>query len=254
MSTEITPTCDSKTRFYSGNKNTYGLLPGPLSLGGTCPCATEGHEGCLGIEKGRTLPSCYVYRTISYRPAVGSILKHNTDLLMSCEGFKRQQLMVNEFSRFVNAWNLRKKRQDDIGAIPYYRIHWSGDCPDLAYANDLAAAMRLFDGQIEFWGYSRALFTVPVMLGIPNVTWYVSMDPVNRNASVKFLMAFCPEVIRRDSMERMNVSFAYMASEPWPEFTKMAPCPSDSGKVPHAEACRQCRLCLTGKPIFFKRK
>lgn len=252
----IIPTCDSKTRFYSGNKNTFGLLPGPLDQGGTCPAATCGKGGCIGIEDGRTLPSCYVYRTINYRPAVGGILKQNTDLLMGCQGSVRVRIFEREFARFADAWETRRRSKGDLGNIPYYRIHWSGDCPDISYAADLAQAMKSFNGKIKFWGYSRALFTVPIMAQVPNVSWYLSMDPVNVVGHMQFLHAFYPEAISRDSVEKCNISYALMDSKAPadPMFKAMVPCPSDSGKVPHAEACRQCRLCLTGKPIFFKRK
>lgn len=253
---DIIPSCDSKTRFYSGNKNTFGLLPGPLEQGGTCPAATCGKGGCIGIEEGRKLPSCYVYRTISYRPAVGGVLKQNTDLLNSCEGFARQRILRREFARFADAWETRRRTVGDVGREPWYRIHWSGDCPNIAYAVDLAEAMKAFNGRIKFWGYSRALFTIPIMATVPNVTWYLSMDPVNKEECTKFLKEFFPEAIRRDSVERCNISYAVMsdAFPINPELKSMVPCPSDSGKVPHAEACRQCRLCLSGKPIWFKRK
>ena len=253
---QIIPTCDSKTRFYSGNRNTFGLLPGPLEMGGTCPAATCGHGGCLGLENGRQLPSCYVFRTINFRPAVGEVLRHNTELLMSVTGFRRQRLFAAEFIRFAESWHQRRKRVGDVGKEPYYRIHWSGDCPDLAYACDLAQAMKSFDGQIKFWGYSRALFTVPVMAGLPNVTWYLSMDPVNEEASVNFLRAVMPEVLDRNSVWKTNISFAYM-SDTYPEnpqLQAMVHCPTDAGKQSTSGACSHCRQCLSGKPIWFKRK
>ena len=253
---DIIPTCDSKTRFYSGNKNTFGLLPGPLDQGGTCPAATCGKGGCLGIEKGRTLPSCYVYRTISYRPAVGNVLEQNTKLLMGCEGLERVRVFSREFGRFADAWETRRRSVGDIGKEPYYRIHWSGDCPDISYASDLAEAMKAFNNQIKFWGYSRALFTIPIMAQVPNVSWYLSMDPVNMDECTEFLKAFYPEALTRTSVEKCNISFALMSDKypESPDLKAMVPCPSDAGKVPHAEACRQCRLCLSGKPIWFKRK
>lgn len=253
---EIIPTCDSKTRFYSGNKNTFGLLPGPLEQGGTCPAATCGKGGCIGIEEGRKLPSCYVYRTISYRPAVGGVLEQNTKLLLGCQGLERVRLFAHEFGRFADAWETRRRSVGDIGKEPYYRIHWSGDCPDVSYAADLAQAMKAFDGIIKFWGYSRALFTIPIMAQVPNVIWYLSMDPVNMEESMKFLKTFYPEAIRRDSVEKCNISYALMDTvfPIHPEHKAMVTCPTDAGKVPTAEACRNCRQCLSGKPVFFKRK
>ena len=56
----IKPTDDRKTQAYRGQKNTFGLLPGKLDCGGTCPGATDGPGGCQEKPRGRQIAVCYV--------------------------------------------------------------------------------------------------------------------------------------------------------------------------------------------------
>jgi hypothetical protein len=248
MSDSIIPTCDSKTRFFKGDKNTFGLLPGPVNCGGTCPWSTYGKGGCREIRPGRTTATCYVEKLMRFRPAAKAVLKHNTELLMSCRRHNRVQLFDREFERY----HIASAR---AGLVPgYYRIHWAGDCPDNGYAMDLAEAMSHWAGEIRFWGYSRALFTVPVMATVPNVRWYVSTDPVNADLALKFLREICwsgnavPE----------NVSVAYMGDELLKDEASRAftACPVDTGAMSYDGACAKCRLCMDkgNVPIWFRRK
>ena len=240
MKGKIIPTSDTKTSWFDGDKNTFGLLPGPKSKGGTCLCATTEAGGCMETRKGRTLPTCYVYHIAAFRPNVLNSLAANTELLTSCSGSERVDIFASEFQRYVESWSRYVSRNTDtVHSLPAYRIHWSGDCPDIGYVADLRIAMEFFPG-MRFWGYSRAQFTIPVMRGLKNCMWYLSVDDVTMEPSREFI-----RLIARDT----QVSLAYMGKEKHEGFEQ---CGSDT--VGHKGACKQCQKCLRGEPVWFPRR
>lgn len=236
---KIKPTCDRKTRCKPTDKNTFGLLPGPRKNGGTCSDCTAAHGGCMYISEGKKLPACYVFKTMAYSPSTKYVLEHNTKLLTKIKGEKRIKIFIDEFTRFYNSGG------------KYYRIHWSGDCPDLEYTCDLAAAMKAMNGKVHFWGYSRSLFTVVPMSKIPNVTWYISADSVNLKKVITFMQKLYPDVLNGKG----PVWLAYMSkTKPPAVLGKMVSCPADSKQIDIENACQKCKLCIRGTSIWFKQK
>lgn len=228
MTDWLKPTVDRKVWAYKGQRNTFGLLPGPE---GTCPGATLGAGGCRTMTRpGR--PDCYVYRIMQIYGGVRRILEHNTMLLKGAAQPVQEELLRNEFQRFVN-----DPRRPEGGC---YRLHWAGDIFDRQYARALRRTMEEFS-QVNFWTYTRSFDLVDEFRGQRNLLLYLSLDPCNR-----------------------DLGLATHAREPWtricwleptrPEGLKLLACPVDEGRLALEGACHKCRLCLRGHSIWFKTK
>lgn len=270
--TALKPTCDRKTKFWKNQQNTYGLLPG---LEGSCPCATTAAGGCWYVEAGRKLPTCYVAHTCSCYGGVKGVLEHNTQALMQAPYWGKVELLDAEFRRFRSA-ELRhlgeEAKSKDFS--PYYRIHWSGDIFNEEYARALASAIQL-NSDIHFWCYTRSFFAVPHLCNIPNLTLYLSLDPVN---VVQGLMVFAEHKNNKN-----NLQFCYMSPEDnfgghlgrvnamlkdenhlrklcgYPlkktDFdTTMRVCPVDSGTLALEGGCAKCQRCVrkVPQPVWFQ--
>jgi hypothetical protein len=175
-------------------------------------------------------------------PNVRALLEHNTALLVVTKPTYDDQvrLFTQEFERFKKAEMKRDK--PDL----WYRIHWSGDIPDEQYARALRAAMEQH-ADINFWGYTRSFFSVPIMAGMKNCTWYLSLDPVN--------IAEGYEIYEKTKNESKadNLSVCYMSKElPGKMKKEYAFCPVDIKKMDLEGGCAKCRLCLKGRPVWFK--
>ena len=254
----LKPTGDRKTRFRNAQKNTFGLYPGPTG-DGTCPYATLGEGGCSQIKPGRKLPTCYVFRTITAYKNVGPALLHNTNLLRTATHTEKVALLTSEFKRF------HRIESEQADPKMFYRLHWSGDIFDQAYAEALSEAMCAFP-DITFWNYTRS-FSEGAWLAFhtPNLLQYFSLDVVNIEPGL------CLYFTTRDTkgmqgqlllsyMSPVNdfaARYAELRSRHaiWPEGAPvLTACPTDEQKLPVADACSKCRKCLTSKHIWFKTK
>jgi hypothetical protein len=231
----LKPTADRKTQVRSSQKNTFGLLPGLPEDGGTCPGATGGCAGCLSKPNGRKTSICYVDRLMRGRKAIGRVLKSNTELFSEAIYSEKVLLLLREFKRFYETETKRKSCDSEL----WYRIHWAGDIPDPEYAHALREAIEVFPF-INFWGYTRSFFSVPMLAGLKNLRWYISLDDENRQEGLEVYNQFS---------DRGNIHLCWMR-ETCPDGFR--PCPVDSGRMELEYACQQCRLCLTGKPVWFK--
>ena len=232
MNEKLRPSNDSKTRAYSSQMNTFGLLPGPE---GTCPDATFGPGGCMEIKPGRKCPTCYVHKIANFRKNIMANLQHNTDLLKQANKDEMSLILANEFNRFE--LNEIKKERTDRN----YRLHWSGDIFSSDYADALIDAMSQFPG-IQFWGYTRSISLYPKFANLPNCILYLSVDDVN------FEQAY---PIYRQHCHHQNLSIAYLRATQ-PDYINLAVCPADAGIIGHEGACHHCRQCLRGVPIWLK--
>jgi hypothetical protein len=234
----IKPASDRKTQAYPSQLNTFGTLPGDPRKGGTCPGATTAAGGCQEIKKGRKLPTCYVEKLMSAYKGVRTSLQHNTDLLLNANYDEKITLFLNEFLRFYDT-EIKRNKVDQY----LYRIHWSGDIPDEEYAQALKQAIIQMP-HVGFWGYTRSMFSIPILASIPNLTWYISVDDVNKEQAMATYMEY---------KHHSNIEIAYMAKEkPVLEETRLIACPVDTGKKELNMACQNCMLCMAGKPIWFK--
>lgn len=250
----LKPSCDSKVRFRKTQKNTFGLLPG---ITGTCPKATVGPGGCSHIAKGRKIPTCYVFRLMSCYKGVKPVLSHNTHLIKTADHKTKVQLLKKEFQRFKTA-ELKQKEPK-----LHYRIHWSGDVYDMNYAKALSEAMNAFP-DIEFWNYTRT-FDVATYLAdnTPNLVQYLSLDPVNFEEGLQVFLDWM-----KSDPPHSNLTICYMnktddfnerlesLKEKHPEWSNYSPrlmgCPVDEGIIPIEGGCGVCRMCLIGRPVWFK--
>lgn len=267
MSFAIKPTGDRKTRFWPGQRNTYGLLPGLPAMGGTCPHATVGKGGCCHLAKGRKNPTCYVFNTMSCFKGVKPVLEQNTQLLQSLPIADQIRVLSDEFQRFYDCEKRRAKPS------LHYRLHWSGDIYDAQYAMALVTAMNDFP-QINFWCYTRSYpVAAHVADNTPNLNLYLSIDPDNTYQMLRTYFDW--QAHQRHS----NMQICYMSKEndfeaayeraywqhqvaitaatvsgkqliQWPkEAPQLRVCPVDAGKLALEEGCSKCMGCIKKNPM-----
>jgi hypothetical protein len=254
MNMMLKSTSDRKTRCRDSQRNTFGLFPGP-GVHGTCPGATVGDCGCCAVQPGRKLPTCYVFGIIAAYPATGPALLHNTTLIRHANHTEKVRLLSAEFERFRRI----ELKQPDPSL--FYRLHWSGDIFDHAYAKALAEAMCAFP-DITFWNYTRS-FDRGVWLAAhtPNLVQYLSIDHVNFNKGINAYIHRPPATEARLQIAYMSATNDYSLRyanarkryRSWPENPViLTSCPVDERKMPLPGACHKCRKCLEGKAIWFK--
>jgi len=258
----IKPTSDRKVRFYSTQYNTFGLLPGTPSQGGTCPGCTTEAGGCWHLADGRTTHTCYVDKLMRAHKSVRAILQHNTDVLRAATTGDKIRMLRAEFTRFEAA---EERRAERLKTKPFvhYRLHWSGDIFDNDYAIALSSAIRQHPNTM-FWTYTRSFEQLSYLKGLGNLALYLSLDPVNRDRGIK---AFVD-----NEGEQQGWELCYMsATDDWacgapdtcadeadPMYyrarIKMHACPVDTGKFPMNEGCSRCRRCInpTQGSVWFK--
>lgn len=260
----LKPSCDRKTKFWKGQKNTFGLLPG---LEGTCPGATTAPGGCWHIKPGRKLPECYVASVMNIYKGVYAVLEHNTKLLKLADLAGKVALLNAEFARFRKA-ELRRKEPRLV-----YRLHWAGDIFDMEYARALALAINQ-NPDIEFWNYTRSLFAVPELCNIKNLKLYISTDPVNiQQAMMTFAeyktnentLQICYMSKENDFPEHMERTSKLITAEnelrtklgytPKNSNVPLAlkSCPVDTGQLGLENGCSVCKRCFKTlpDPIWF---
>lgn len=230
---ELKPSADQKTQAYRGQKNTFGLMPGLPEDGGTCPGATGSCGGCQHVPEGRVTPICYVEKLLRIRKNVRKTLEYNTELFRESTYTEKVVLLLREFLRFYKQ-EKKKNKADEY----WYRIHWSGDIPDEEYAHALREAIEHVPF-INFWGYTRSFFSVPILAGLKNLRWYLSLDAVNKVEGLEVYNKFS---------HYGNLQISWMGETP---LDGLIPCPVDIGKMELENACQKCKLCLNGKPIWF---
>jgi hypothetical protein len=236
----LRPSSDRKVRLYPSQKNSFGMLSGLPEEGGTCPGATVGKGGCRYIEKKRTTPICYVDKISRIYKGVKNVLQHNTDVAKSLSREELTDTLTREFKRFLYTEAARGNT-----TILNYRIHWAGDIIDKDYAYALADAMMAVP-EVSFWGYTRSLFSVPILAGVENVNWYISLDEENREAGLE---------VYEKWKKHGNIHIAWLGHERPENFShRLVSCPVDNKKMALEGACHKCKLCLRPKNIFFKIK
>jgi hypothetical protein len=231
---------DRKTQAYPTQRNTFGTLPGRAEVGGTCPHATLGEGGCRHVKKGRKTATCYVDNLVRAYPGVKGVLQHNTDELLTASHERRVELFITEFERFYSD-EIRRDKCKEF----WYRVHWSGDVPDEGYAWALREAIEA-SPFLRFWGYTRSLFSVPILAGTPRLRWYISADDVNFDEAWAVYQKYLVD------KHVNNIHFCYMGKEKKPGYEKaLIGCPVDDGRLELQGGCHKCKLCLKGVPIHF---
>ena len=212
-----------KTRFHKEHKNTFGLKTGKLEDGGTCPGATEGEGGCLGI--------CYACTTSRIYKNYKKVEDYNTDILMRADYDLKVEVIRNTVMKFL--LNGGNKKQ-------YFRLHMGGDFFNEEYTRAWAYVMKEWPS-VKFWGYTRSLFALPILAEVKNMSVYLSCDPVNKEEVLK---AYEPY------KDYPNVGIAWMGNN-FPEELisdrEYLACPAVKGQVKSTKdygACSRCRACI----------
>lgn len=280
MNSALKSSGDRKTKFRKGQRNTFGLLPGPE---GTCPMATTTKGGCCYLAPGRKNPECYVYNIMSAYGAVRGVLQYNTDLLKKATTAEKTKLLTAEFKRFRS---IELKQKDPQ---LFYRIHWAGDIFDEDYLIALQAAMSEFP-DITFWCYTRTLpYAQWLAENTPNLILYISLDSVNlvpglqayynAKASDKYRgnLQICYMAQTNDFGAMYQLAYereqldsilanctakrgtAYKLRGKWDANPpKLRACPVDTGKLATEFGCSKCRCCVNKKngwapvPVWFE--
>ena len=227
---------DRKVRFYKTQHNSFGTLPGPPEIGGTCPGCTTGIGGCYYSAKKR--PTCYVSSLLDIYSGVRNILTHNTALLRAASLEEKKLIFDTTFNTFKT-----KKRNAEPNNN--FRLNWSGDIFDKDTAYALGSSIR-DNPEINFWTYTRSFNCVPILFDICNLKLYLSLDAVN----LKEGLATYNKYSRVNNI-KSNVAMCYMGEE---NYLNLTPCPVDTGKLVLEEGCSNCMLCLHGNAVWFKTK
>lgn len=245
MSGALRTSCDRKVRMYKTQENSFGCLPGPPSIGGTCVGCTSGPGGCWETAAvGGVNKVCYVDKLRKVYTGVNKVLTNNTLLLHGASLVGKMDLFDDMVDEFEDKCDRYVKRTGDRD-VRNFRLYWSGDIPDISTAMALMSTIRNHP-RTHFWTYTRSFEYVPTLYGTRNLKLFVSLDAVN-----------CEEGMDRfnsSNYPRGSLSLCYMGDTNPYNFT---PCPVDAGKMPLEGACRKCMLCVSrsqDKNIWFNIK
>jgi len=217
---------ESNDRWVPTIPNSFGLTAGE-----SCPGQTGFCDGCyaLGSENSR---------------GVKALVGHNLRMLQEAED-------VTSMSRLLTEMVGRYEREADKAEVSQkdriFRIHWDGDFFSEDYAKAWADTIQQFP-DVLFWTYTRSFVdpvnVVPHLVGIDNLTLYLSTDKFNVNVAHKVaqeypdvMLALCADDYRRArELARERRSLV---------------CPENIGKLALMDngrgACVECRWCPDGK-------
>jgi hypothetical protein len=205
--------------------------------GGTCPGATAGKGGCLDTRDGYKRPTCYMAKITSIYKAVGNVLLENTELFKGKNVRGMEKILVTTMADFLNK---------NEGELLHFRLHYSGDFFSRSYAKAWANTIKQFP-EIQFWTYTRSFEYVDELVGITNLTLYLSCDPANFSSAIETYDKYSSNV---------NLGLAWLGNEaPEPEKFRWVKCPEVTGKVKNTDtggACSKCRLCVDNYKIRVK--
>lgn len=206
--------------------------------GGTCPGATTGKGGCLDTRDNHKRQTCYMAKVTAIYKAVGNSLAKNTEMLQN----KSVEEMKTVLRDTVNAF-IKKSKGIDL----YFRLHYSGDLFSEDYAVAWADVIKEFP-QVRFWTYTRSHSYIKPLLGINNLTLFLSCDPSNYKSTL--------EVYNKYKDANTNLAMAFMGDNvPDAAVQRWVSCPEISGKVvntTNAGACSKCRLCVDNFKVRVK--
>jgi len=232
--------------------NAFGLPAGPVSgpraADGSCPDATD---ACI---------ACYA-AAIPY-PSVSALLAHNYAALLACGD--DVDAMVALLAPMVAAF---AAAADARGADRVFRIHWSGDYFNDAYAAAWVVVARMFP-TVQFWHYTRSFQSICAAqifaaADLPNVVTYLSIDNDNAAAAAPILAAW-PH-LRAAALGQTFAAAAAVLTIARADAAARAPkCPENAGRLPltvtadrrrpldtigedGVGACVACGMCVFGR-------
>ena len=215
----------------SGNakgSNSFGL---PSGTAFSCPGATT---FCERI--------CYAGKLEKVYSGVRNVLMHNWNLVKDADGKTLRILLATMVQEFV-------EEAGKNGGTLDFRVHWDGDFFSRSYAYAWADVMRAFPS-VQFWVYTRS-FTGPVQVvdilaDVPNLTLYLSADPVNISEANDIASIF-PGVF----IATVADTFAEARETILDNSRKVYDCPENGKRIPliseKGSACIRCSVCVKGR-------
>lgn len=217
--------------------NATGKLAG---LKGSCPEATPwcaGDKGC-----------CYAMSVERMYPSVLNLVTENYNEILGASIHECATIYRSAFREYSKGLEQVRQRFPDRLIPDIFRIGYDGDVMSREEALGIALACRMTP-QTRFWLYSRSFSFVHYMIGIENLTLYLSVDHYNvgRAKGIKAQLgkrvhlAFCADTIA----QTLELA-AYFPNERTgpvcPELTGAIPLVNDDG----VGACAICKLCVYG--------
>lgn len=213
-----------------GKREAKPKIPNAFGLpaGDSCPGMTE------------FCSSCYAESIQKMYTNVDKLLWHNYDLLKACgANVNKMTSLLDEAVKSVN-WRGEEK---------VFRYFWSGDLYSRPFTAAVAETCRM-NPDVQFWLYTRSIYYVDLIVGISNLTVYLSVDAYNKEEAKKVLAGF-PELMIAACGETWGESEEIMRDV----VGRNAPrCPENSGKIPLVSeegvgACvgSSCKMCVYGR-------
>lgn len=212
--------------------NSFGI---PSGTAFSCPGATS---FCERI--------CYAGKLEKIYKGVSNILVRNfeellyADYLNGIDGMS--YLLSSMIKDFIKDSAKRNAPLD-------FRIHWDGDFFSRDYAMAWREVIEYFP-EVNFWAYTRS-FTSPVQVidilaGLPNLTLYLSADPVNiaeaNRVAADYEGVFIATVADTFAEAKETIIDSSRKSYNCPENGKRIPLISTKGS-----ACISCGVCPKGR-------
>jgi hypothetical protein len=125
-------------------------------------------------------------------------------------------------------------------------LHYSGDFFSEDYTKAWAKVIAEFPN-VRFWVYTRSAAYVEHLLGLKNLTVFLSCDAVNFNTML--------EIYNKHKDTYANLAMAWLGRDaPDPKTYRWVKCPEITGKVKNGDegACSKCRLCIDNYKIRVK--
>lgn len=219
-------------------RNATGKLAG---LQGSCPEATEwcaGDKGC-----------CYAMSTERIYPSMLNLVTQNYNEILNASAHECSMIYRTVFREYASELEKVRKRFPDRKIPDIFRIGYDGDVMKEEEALGITLACRMTP-QTQFWLYTRSFSLVHLMIGIPNLTLYLSIDKYNieraknikDNLGKKVHLAFCADTIA-ETLE---------LTQEFPNERKGPICPELTGAISLVNtdgvgACAACLLCTYGR-------
>lgn len=217
--------------------NAFGL---PSGTAYSCPGATS---FCERI--------CYAGKLEKIYKGVKNVIVSNyetllyADYLMGVKGM--EALIADMVMEFVAETRIRQSKGK--AATLDFRIHWDGDFFSRDYAQAWVNVIREYS-EVQFWVYTRSftddINVVDILAGIPNLTVYLSADPVNIDLANKVAAEY-PGVF----IATVADTFAEAKETIIDSARKSYNCPENGKRIPlistKGSACISCGVCVKGR-------
>jgi ferredoxin len=214
--------------------NSFGL---PAGRDHSCPGATATCERV-----------CYAGKLEKLYRGLREVLVGNLEALAGLDRVGMAALLADMISDFRVDCDRAEKRGAKVSRD--FRIHWDGDFFSLDYARAWSDVV-LHNPDIHFWVYTRsfdpeALDVLPALVGLSNLSVYLSVDPDNLQAA-KAARRRHPWVHWAYLAETFASGRADLADLPG----KRYPCPENGHRIPlisqKGSACIRCGICPSGR-------